>query len=142
MNTVNLLAAFLVSVIFCPIAKADEVDSWLASYESPKSLALKKIELRKNDKGELKVRAYGTGYPEDVDWGEVTAVVHKQFGGGPSNFVASFAIPKAKELLIIEPTNSNGKPNSGGYVSVELFTTFNDGHQPEFIRQQMITPQK
>ncbi len=84
----NLLAAFLVSVIFCPIAKADEVDNWLASYESPRSLALKKIELRKND-------------------------------------------------------NSGGsKSHSGGFVNVELFTTFNDGHQPEFIRQQMETPQK
>jgi hypothetical protein len=112
-----LLAALLASAIFCPIAKADEVDNWLASYESPQSLALKKIELRKNDKGELKVRAYGTGYPEDVDWGEVTAVVHKQFGGGPSNFVASFAIPRAKELLIIDPINGGGKPNSGGYLN-------------------------
>ncbi|CAN5148955.1 hypothetical protein BH10CYA1_BH10CYA1_62600 [soil metagenome] len=136
------LLVLFAAVACIPAANADDVDNWLTSYVAPKSLALKKIELRKNDKGEVKIRAYGTGYPDDVDWGEVTAQVHKQVGGGLPNFLATFSIPKAKELLIINPNSGGGKPNSGGYVLVELFTTFNDGRQSEFVRLSMQTPQK
>lgn len=138
--TRKYLFALLTAVVFAPAVNADEVDNWLTSYAAPKSLALKKIVLRKNDKGDLKIRAYGTGYPDDVDWGEVTAQVHKQVGGGPSNFVATFPIPKAKELLIVNPNSGGAKPNSGGLVWVELFTTFTDGRQPEFVRLTMQTP--
>lgn len=105
-------------------------------------IALKKIELRKNDKGEVRVKAIATGYPENIDWGEETAQVHKQMGGGPPNFMVTFSLPKAKEALIVNPTNNSGKPFAGGSVWVELFTTFKDNRQPEFVRQIMQTPQK
>lgn len=134
-----LIAASIVA----PNARANDTDNWIASYEDPKSLALKKIELRKTDKGEVKARAFGTGYPDDVDWGEVTAQTHKDaVGGGTANFLATFSIPKAKELIIISPLNGGSKPFGGGSVNVELFTTFTDGRQPEYVRQYMQTPKK
>ncbi len=132
----------LLSIFSTSSVRADEIESWVATYEAPQSLALKKLELRKNDKGELKIKAFATGYPEDVDWGEEPAQVHKQMGGGPPNFVATFSLPKAKEVLIINPINGGGKPFAGGDVWVELFTTFKDGRQAEFVRQMMKTPQK
>lgn len=141
--TKKILLTLLTAVAFIPSASANEADNWITSYEFPKSLALKKIELRKTDKGEVKMRAYGTGYPDDVDWGEVTAQVHKDVGGGsPANFLATFSIPKAKELLIINPNSGSAKPNSGGSVMVELFTTFTDGRPSEYVRQWMQTPKK
>lgn len=71
-----------------------------------------------------------------------TAQSHRQMGGGPSNFVATFSPAKTKEVLIANPTSNSGNPFAGGTVWVELFTTFKDGRQPEFIRQIMKTPQK
>lgn len=138
----RILLLMLLNIVTTLSVQADEVETWLASYEAPQSLALKKIELRKNDKGELKIRAVATGYPEDVDWGEETAQVHKQMGGGPPNFMVTFSLPKAKELLIVNPTSNSGKPFAGGGVWAELFTTFKDGRPPEFVRQFMQTPQK
>jgi len=131
----------LIALMVATEARADQSDNWLASYVAPKSLALKKIVLRKTEKGEIKARAYGTGYPDDVDWGEVPVLVCKDAteATGPVNFMASFSIPKAKELLIINPNSGGGKPNSGGTVMIELFTTFSDGRQPEYVRQWMST---
>lgn len=63
-------------------ARADQTGNWLASYVAPKSLALNKVVLRRTDKGQLKARAYGTGYPDDVDWGEVDLQVCKEAADG------------------------------------------------------------
>lgn len=138
----KLLFVFLLSVISTSSARADEADTWLASYEDPHGTALKKIELRKNDKGEVKIRVHAAGYPETVDWGEETALVHRQVGGGLPNFVATFSLPKAKELLIVNPNSGSGRPFDGGSVWVELFTTFKDGRQAEVVRQMMVTSRK
>lgn len=90
----------------------------------------------------MKVKADATGYPEDSDWGEETSQVHKQLGGGPTNFVATFSLPQVREILIVSPTSNSGQPHAGGAGLGGVVYYIKDGRQPEFIRQVMRTPAK
>jgi hypothetical protein len=129
------------SLLCCsPSANADNIDGWLADYVCEHSPVLHKIEIRKDGKGIVKVRAFGAGYPDDIDWGESVAEVYKDRFGSAPNFIAKFSIPKAKQMLVLAPNSGGGKPHSGGLVIGELYTIFLDGREPEYVRQNFQTP--
>lgn len=141
-----MLGKVLLTVIMfalpCTIAALalDRVDGWLASYVNRESKGLHRFEIRRVDK-EIKIRAWSYGFPDDVDWGEVTADVYPEHNGIP-HFVANFAPKNATCMLVVMPNSGGGEPHSGGLAICSLYTKYKDGRPPDCISTNFETPKK
>ncbi len=63
------------SLALPPSANADAVDNWCTTYVSTYKGHLHRITIRKDD-DKVKIRTFGTGFPDAIDWGESAAEVY------------------------------------------------------------------
>lgn len=122
------------------VALADSVDGWCATYVSNYQPGLHKFIIRR-DGHDVKIHAYASGFPDDIDWGESVAEVYPgKDGAGTTHFIAHFSTTNTKSMLVVSPNSGGGAPHSGGLVVGDLYMNYTDGRQPEYIGTNFQTP--
>lgn len=113
-------------------ATADSIENWCTTYTCPNKGYLHKITIRKDERNQVKVHAFGTGFPDDIDWGEVTAETYSNEGNNIPSFVAHFSPGNTKAMLIVSPISGGGSPHAGGYVECDTYMKRLDGKLQHF----------
>ena len=123
----SVLAVTAAALICCSIpALADEIDGWCAEYIGDSSPGIHKLEIRK-EKDKVKIRAYATGFPSDVDWGEADAEVYHTEPHSLPSLIAHFTQPSTETMIVIVP-NTGGVPSKpGGLIRVSTYVKSAEG---------------
>ena len=136
--------ALVVSLTTCMVgARANSktnIEGWCASYTSTGKDALHRLSITKDEKnGETKIHAWAAAFPDDIDWGEVTAEVYGDRDSTGVNFVAHFSNDKHKSMLVIVPNSGGGSPHAGGLIQCSVYEKFADGRPREFTCEYLRT---
>jgi hypothetical protein len=131
--------ALAINALVLPFwANADAVDNWCTNYVSDYKGHLKRVTIRK-DGDKVKIHAFGTGFPDDIDWGESTAEVYPDEGGHLPRFIAHFSVGATKSMLIVSPNSGGGAPHEGGLVVCDVFLKTTDGKPQRYTGQNLRT---
>jgi hypothetical protein len=132
-----LAFAFNALVLTLP-ANADAVDNWCTTYVSDYKGHLHRVTIRK-DADKVKIHVFGSGFPDDIDWGESTAEVYPDEGGHLPRFIAHFSIGTTKSMLVVAPNSGGGVPHEGGLIGCYVYLKTTDGKPQRYTGQNLKT---
>jgi len=121
-----------------PSANADAVDNWCTTYVSTYKGHLHKIAIRKDD-NKVKIHAFGTGFPDPIDWGESVAEVYSDEGGHLPRFIAHHSVGTTKSMLVVSPNSGGGAPHEGGSIVCDVYMKTADGKPQRYTGQNLNT---
>ncbi len=102
------------TLVFLVSVSAEAMDNWCTTYASNVKGYLHKITIRR-DGDKVKIHAIGTGFPDDIDWGESTADVYSDENGSLPRFIFHFSVGTTKSMLVVSPNTGGGRPNEWPY---------------------------
>lgn len=131
--------SFAINLLISQLAaNADAVDNWCTTYASTYKGHLHKITIRKDD-GKVKIHAFGTGFPDPIDWGESTAEVYSDEGDRLPRFIAHFSVGRTNSMLVVAPNSGGGAPHEGGSIVCDVYMKTAEGKPQRYTGQNLNT---